>query len=108
MLVHEIRLPKAKSAAAFGKFMQDEYFPAVHKGPTRIGQVTELVLLRSEPTATKHKFLWLVGWSGLTGHPKAGARVDDEEVLGKFKTFGATVKRLGAWDEVASWRAPDA
>ena len=105
MLVYEIRLPKEKDPAAFAEFMQDEYLPAVHKGPTRVGQVTELRLLRRETAAAAHRFLWLVGWSGLD-NPQAGLHVDDEAVLGKFsEKFGATVKRLDGWEEVASWHA---
>lgn len=100
MIVYDIRLPKAQSAAAFGKFMRDEYFPAVHKGATRVGQVTELRLLRCEPTPTQHKFLWLVGWSGLS---QGGPRVDDERVNRKLERSGAKVKRLDAWEEIASW-----
>ena len=49
MIIYQIRLPKKEDAEAFVKFMQEEYFPAVHKGPTRIGQVTDLVLLQAEP-----------------------------------------------------------
>jgi hypothetical protein len=100
MLVYDIRLPKEKSPAAFGKFMRDEYFPAIHKGATRVGKVTELRLLRCESTQTKHKFLWLVGWSGLS---QGGPHVDDERVGRKLDRFGATVKRLDAWEEVAAW-----
>ena len=48
MIVYQIRLPKKQDAEAFVKFMLEEYFPAVHKGPTRIGQVTDLMLLRRE------------------------------------------------------------
>ena len=103
MLTYEIRLPKDKDADAFAAFMRDEYFPAVHKGPTRIGQVTDLVLLRGEATNTAHKFLWLVGWSGLTGQAQSGPRVDDEAVLGKLKSFGASMRRPTVWDEVAAW-----
>ncbi len=103
MFIYEIRLRKEKDPAAFADFMRDEYLPAVRKGPTRVGQVTELLLLRRETTATAHRFLWLVGWSGLD--PQSAPHVDDEAVRGKFSdTFGATVKRLDAWEEVARWR----
>jgi hypothetical protein len=108
MLVYDVRLPKDKRAATFERFMRDEYIPAVHKGPTRVGQVGELMLLRCEPTSTRHKFLWLVDWGGLPNEQPMGVRVDDEKVSRKFERFGATVKRLDAWDEVARWRASDA
>ena len=49
MIIYQIRLPKKQDAEAFVKFMQEEYFPAVHKGPTRVGQVTDLVLLQAKP-----------------------------------------------------------
>ena len=106
MLIYEIRLPKEKDPAAFGAFMQDEYFPAVHKGPTRVGQVTELLLLRREGTRAAHRFLWLVGWSGIVPSSDWYPRADDEAVGSQLSdTFGATVKRLDAWQEVAHWRA---
>ena len=105
MLTYEIRLPKGKSASSFEKFMRDEYVPAVRKGPTRVGQVTELVLLRREPTPTSHRFLWLVGWSGIDASMPAGPAVDDEAVVRKFEKFGPKMKRLEKWEEVASWHS---
>jgi len=44
MIIYQIKLPNKQDAEAFVKFMDEEYFPAVHKGPTRVGQVTDLVL----------------------------------------------------------------
>jgi hypothetical protein len=108
MLVYDVRLPKDRRAATFERFMRDAYIPAVHKSPTRVGQVNELMLLRCEPTSTRHKFLWLVDWSGLPNGQPMGVRVDDEKVSRKFEAFGATVKRLDAWDEVGRWRPSDA
>jgi hypothetical protein len=49
MITYQIRLPKKQDAEALVKFMHEEYFPAVHKGPTRVGKVTHLVLLQAEP-----------------------------------------------------------
>ena len=49
MIIYQIRLPKKQDAEAFVKFMREEYFPAVHKGATRVGKVTDLVLLQAQP-----------------------------------------------------------
>ena len=49
MIIYQIRLPKKQDAEAFVKFMLEEYFPAVHMGLTRVGKVTNLVLLQAEP-----------------------------------------------------------
>lgn len=108
--VFEIELPREKDPDKFVAFMQDEYMPAVHMGPTRVGQVDELKLLRAaapggvvegdEGTSaeTGHRFLWLVDWHGLS---PPGARLDDEKVLRKFERFGATIKDEASWQEVA-------
>jgi len=49
MIIYQIKLPKKQDAEAFVTFMRDEYFPAVEKGPTRVGQVTDLVLMQEQP-----------------------------------------------------------
>lgn len=98
VLIYQIKLPKQQDAAAFLSFMREEYFPAVHRGPTRVGRVTDLVLLQSE--AAEHEFFWHVGWSGLSS---GGPRFDAEEVERKFAAFGARVKRSGSYREVAAW-----
>jgi hypothetical protein len=104
MIIYKISLPKAKDAKAFVKFMRDQYFPAVHKGATRIGQVTDLTLLERENEfeGNDHarEFYWLVGWSGLSG---GNARVDDEKVLHKFEAFKADIKRIGYFNEMTNW-----
>jgi hypothetical protein len=104
MLIYQIRLPDKKHAEAFGAFMREHYFRALQKGPTRVGQITELVLLerdsdfdREDPGQT---FFLQVGWSGL---PQGDPRVDDEEVERKLLAFKAEVSRLGAFSEVAGW-----
>ena len=49
MIIYQIKLPKKQDAEAFVKFMQEEYFPSVSKvGPTRVGQVFDLMLLERE------------------------------------------------------------
>jgi hypothetical protein len=101
MLLYKIRLPKETDAEAFVTFMREEYIPAVHKGPTRIGQVTDLVLLQGETADTRHEFFLHVGWSGLSG--RGSLNVDNEEVLRKFESFGARLEFVGAYTEVAAW-----
>jgi len=66
--------------------------------------VTDLVLLQGDAVDAAHVFFWHVGWSGLSS---GDVRVDDEEVLSKFKSFGARVKRIGFYREVAAWHAND-
>jgi hypothetical protein len=103
LFISEIELPKEEDAAAFAEFMQNEYIPAIHKGPTRVGQVEGLELLEGDPTETSHRFLWLVRWNGLEpGH----ARQVDDAVLRKFEAFSASMKEHVAWREVATWSEP--
>jgi hypothetical protein len=102
LIIHQITLPEKQDAEAFMEFMRDEYFPAVHKGPTRVGQVTGLTLLRgvTETHERMHTFFMHVNYAGLaTGK----LRVDKEEVQSKFETFGARIEHIGAFDEVAAW-----
>lgn len=101
VIIYHIRLSEEQDAEAFKTFMQDEYFPAVHKGPTRIGGVTDLVMLQGDTPNTMHEFFLHVGWSGLSG--RGDARVADEEVLRKFESFSARIERLGSYREVAAW-----
>ena len=68
MIIYQIRLPKKQDAEAFVKFMQEEYFPSVSKvGPTRVGQVTDLMLLERENETegddVGNEFFWHVGWN---------------------------------------------
>ncbi len=102
LIIHQITLPEEQDVEAFVEFMRNEYFPAVHKGPTRVGQVISLALLESVPSTHKgtNTFFMHAGWSGLAGD-RVG--VDDAEVRRKFESFGARVERLGAYREVAIW-----
>jgi hypothetical protein len=102
VIIYQIRLPKKQDAEAFVKFMREEYFPAVHKGATRVGKVTDLVLLQAEPEgrAKGCEFFWHVGWSGLA---TGAIRLDDDTVGGKLEPFKARIKRLGFYSEVAAW-----
>jgi hypothetical protein len=99
MLIYQISLPKQQDTKAFVTFMREEYFPAVHKGPLRIGQVTDLVLFQGNVTDITHEFVWHV--SGLLNDP----RISDEEVLRRFDSFGARVKFIGDYSEVAAWHS---
>ncbi len=101
-IIYQITLPERMIGETFVEFMRDEYFPAVHKGPTRVGQVTGLALLRgvTETHERTNTFFMHVSYDGLA---TGDARVDNEEVRRKFETFGARVERLGAYDEVAAW-----
>jgi hypothetical protein len=98
LFISEIELPEGKDVAAFEEFMRDEYIPAIHKGPTRVGQVAEVELLRGETSETSQRFLWLVRWKGFQ---QGDARIDDEAVGRKFEEFGAEMKQRAPWEEVA-------
>ncbi|MEP7340891.1 MAG: hypothetical protein ABI977_24380 [Acidobacteriota bacterium] len=102
MLIYQIRLPKKQDAEAFVKFMQEEYFPAIRKGQTRVGQVIDLTLLQVEPEGrtTGCEFFWHVGWSGLA---MGDVRNNNQAVARKLESFKARIKRIGSYTEVATW-----
>jgi hypothetical protein len=101
-IIYQISLSAVQDPDAFEIFMRDRYFPAVHKGPTRTGQVTDLALWRevAETNERTHAFLVHVGFDGL---PIGQIRVDDDEVQAAFDAFGATLTRIGAFDERLVW-----
>jgi hypothetical protein len=103
MFVYQITLPKDQDLEAFVTFMREEYLPGVYKGPTRVGEVTDLVLLQSEEKtrAAGHNFILQVGWEGLP--IGGGLRINQEEVKSKFDSFKARVKLLGSYYEAAAW-----
>lgn len=103
MIIYQIKLPKKQDPEAFAAFMRDEYFPAIHKGPTRVGQVLSLALLQSDKSA--HEFFWHVGWGGLS---QGGPRVNSKKIASKFESFGASVKEFGFYREIAAWDENDA
>ena len=102
-IIYQITLPERMIGETFVEFMRDEYFPAVYKGPTRVGQVIGLSLLRgvAETHEGMNTFLMLVKYAGMaTGN----VNVDNEEVRQKFEAlYGAHVERLGAYNQVAAW-----
>lgn len=110
VIVKKIKLPEEQDPDAFATFMRDEYFPAVHKGATRVGAVEGLTLLQHSQTrviGSGNAFLMLTEWNGLP--PGEGVPVvDDEEVQRKFESFGAQVEALGVHDQVAVWPKDDA
>ena len=103
MIIYEIKLPKKQDPGVFANFMQKEYFPAVFRGPTRVGQVTDLLLLQgmAETGDSKmpHHFYWQVGWNGLGG---GKVSCDNIEIQQKFEAFKPTIKRIGMFEQVAS------
>jgi hypothetical protein len=105
MVVFQIRLPKSQDPDAFTAFMRGTYFPAVHKGPTRLGQVESLALAqgRNEHAGDDfaRRFLLSVGWSGVPLEDLP--RLDSDEAKAKFAAFKPQVKRLGEFAETASW-----
>lgn len=108
MTMFQLSLPKTQSASDFIAFMQDQFFPAVRKGQTRSGQVEGLELKQARNVLAgddlEREFLLDVGWSGVGGMPiEHMLHVDDKGVDAKYKAFKATVKRLGDYEQVASW-----
>jgi hypothetical protein len=83
------------------KFTLEEYFPAVHKRPTRVGKVTDLVLLQPKDRTTRYEFFCHVGWSGLA---MGGDRLDYKTVARKLESFKARIKRLGFYSR-SCWLA---
>jgi hypothetical protein len=103
MIIYKIKLPAKQDAEAFVQFMRDEYFPAIHKGATRVGKVEHMQLLQGgrDEQAGTHDFYWLVDFSGLSfGSP----HVDDEAIAIKFRAFDVEPKRLGFFNKIASWK----
>ena len=106
MVVFELKLPSGKDPEVFAAFMRDEYMPAVHKGPTRLGQVTSISLSQRRNLHAgndfERRFLMLVDWEGveLDGLP----RVDGDAVKAKLDGFKLRVKPLGEFSEAARWQ----
>ena len=99
MLIYRITLPADQDPKAFVRFMKADYFPAVPKGSTRIGQVVEMVLLQGDTTSITHEFFLHV--SGLMSDP----RVQDQAVQQKLASFGVRLERVGDFAPAAVWRA---
>jgi hypothetical protein len=97
-IIYRISLSEQQDADAFETFLRDRYLPAVHKGPTRTGQVTSLALLRgvADTHAPTHTFMIHLGFDGLAS---GGLRIDDEDAQRDFDAYGAPLERLGAFGE---------
>ena len=91
-IVVTIRWPAGMTAAAFLKKMQRDVFPAVHKGPTRVGEIDSWTLLSETSKGEiggSEKYVWLIHWGGLEG---AGDRLAAEALV-KLRGLGATVRQ---------------
>jgi hypothetical protein len=102
-IMHRITLPEGGDRSrsnAFEEFMRDEYFPAVFKGSTRVGQVTGLTLLRgvTDTHRQTNTFLLHVSYGGSA----SGDAIVNEKTQRKFDSFGAQVHRQAYWN-VAVW-----
>jgi hypothetical protein len=84
--------------------MREEYFPAVHKGATRAGQVTSLTLMQRQnetnAIGVENEFWWHMGWDGF---PTVIVGMDDNEVERKFEAFKARMTRIGLFNIIAEW-----
>ncbi len=100
MLIYHLQLPAHQDPKAFVKFMQAEYFPAIYKGLSRIGQVKGLVLLQGNTTSITHEFFWHVEGQ-MVGDP----RVENEAVQRKFESFNAQLELVGNYVQAVTWRS---
>jgi hypothetical protein len=104
-VLHLITLYEGTSEDAFETFMREKYFPAVHTGPTRIGQITGLTLgLRSDTEAPAKTFLLDMEFDGFSGDRLP--RIDDEQVQSRFEEFGAKVDYLGTYRVLSALERP--
>jgi hypothetical protein len=104
LYIDQVTLPTREDVDAFETFMRYDYLPAVHKGPTRIGQVTYLAVIRAENE--EDGFFLHIGWDGMDMSDKI-PRIDDENVQRRFESFGAAVTRVGHYTNVATWQLGD-
>lgn len=105
-ILFQATLPEDQDGDAFEAFLRDRYLPAVHRGPTRVGQVTGLTLWRGvagthAPTST---FILVMRYAGMVD---GRLRVDDDSVASELDAFGAPLERLGAFTESSSWSEGD-
>ena len=102
MIIYQIKLPVEQDAEEFASFMRNEYFPAIHKGPTRVGQITNLVLLQ-DGNRNSSDFLLLINWNGLEERDFGlMIRIDDDPVNQKFQSFGVEIEHFGRYLEIAT------
>jgi hypothetical protein len=101
-IVYRTTLGEGQDGDAFEAFMRERYFPAVRKGPTRVGQVLGLELWRglADTHESTDTFLVVMDFSGLS---TGKLQVDDEQVVSAFEAFGAPLERVGAFSEKGVW-----
>jgi hypothetical protein len=58
---YELTPPPEMAQEDFVRLVQEEVFPAVEMGPTRVGQITDLYLLTSQGA---EKYLWVINSTG--------------------------------------------
>lgn len=105
VVIYSIDLPEEQDPEAFVTFMRERYLPAVHRGPTRVGQTLEVILWKAEllSEAAEHQFFLHMVWSGLRSSA-ARIRLDDAEAVeSELQSFGAKMRRLGFYTEAARW-----
>ena len=102
MIIYQIKLPVEQDPEAFATFMRKTYFPAVHRGATRIGQVVNLTLFQAT-NGKPGNFILHLDWTGLAGEDfNMMIRTDDDEINKKFKLFNAHVENIGTYEEIVS------
>src|SRR5258705_13616194 len=103
MLIYQIKLPAEQDADAFATFMRETYFPAIHRGATRIGQIINLILLQGTNGNLANDFFLHLDWNGLTGEDIIMMiRIEDDDINQKFRSFGGRIENLGTYEKVAS------
>jgi|SRR5215217_3550572 len=100
-IVHQLTLPAGADPEAFETFMRERYFPAVHRGPTRVGLIEDLALWRDSRTDPERTtFLLVCDFDGAAGDRMP--RLDDDAVAEAFDAFRPTVTFLGTYHEVVT------
>ena len=98
-IVFRITLPEQVDPDVFETFMTGRFFPAVHRGPTRIGLVTGLNLWRRAANSEQPSrvFLMEYGFNGVLSDRLP--RVDDEAVLTEFEAYSSYFEPLGPFTD---------
>ena len=82
--LHRLSCPPDFKGEDFQTFMKDEVFPSVHRGPTRVGKVAELSLLRDHQS---NEFVWAIEYDGFSEGADSAAAAG----LAKLKSRGVQV-----------------
>jgi hypothetical protein len=106
LILYRITIPKTLDEQQFIEFIREKYFPAVHRGPTRVGQIMGVRMLHpAADTDSENSLYLLVDFDGLA---IGQIRVDDESVVEEMEKLGAVLTRLGAFDESDVWQVEPA